>query len=738
MRAAPARARCLLAAAALAVVAYTASTPEPVNPLLALVVGGLGVLVTSRMVGLSVPRPVSGLATLAVLLVTVVRAAPDGLDVHDFAQLVVWMMVVKVFDRRDPGDDAQLLAFSVFLAVASMLLSNGLAVGLLTLVYLPFVGYAAMHLQLRVSHDKAQRLARRKAAEPLGVPAVRAAAGASAGLSLVRTSLVALLLGFAFAAVVFVVVPRGAGVSQIGRWGNPAAGRVVSFSDRVNVGTGGAISTSRTPVLHLRLTDSHGREDGGPGSIRYLRGAVLDAYEDGTWTASREPVAVGEPRRVISGEAIPLGGAGGESMVYQDILLLNTPPEFAYLFGMWRPTEIRFHDPAVCVWNRADGTVMVSTSGGKLHYTVRSSVREMPFLRWEVRGPTGWPSPVVAGVAAEILAEAGIDPDPTRRPVADDARAINAFRQFFWDHYTYSLGEPPPPPGVEPIDWFLTQADRGHCEHFAAALAALCRSVGIRANVVTGYVAAEYNRSTGHYIVRGSNAHAWVEAQREPGIWRTYDATPPSELLALHGPAPGVLARMGRVLDAINYRWVTSIVSFDSGTRSELLGWSEPGAGAFLNDADSALERLRVATVGQIIALALRIFLVLVAVVLGVYGLGALLRNWRAARARRPGALPGRIADPEIRGRIRATPLYQEMLTVLARAGLSKPEWQPVRAWGGSLGASSPALSGVVTELSDLFYIMRFGGRELTSQERTRAQELLEQLAPAACRSRPD
>ncbi len=732
MKPSPVRARSLLAAAALAIIAYAASTHDPANPLLALVIGGIGVLLTSRPLNITIPRLLIGLATLAILLVTLARAATDGLDIHDFAQFVTWMIAVKVFDRRKPGDDAQLLAFSVFLAVASMLLSNGLAVGMLTLVYLPFVAYASMHLQLRVSHDKAQKLARRKVAEPRRVPDIRPAAGASAGLALARTSFFALILGFLFAAMVFVVVPRGAGVDQIGRWGNPGAGRVVSFADRVRVGTGGAISTSRTPVLHLRLTDSKGREIGGLGSVRYLRGAVLDTYEDGTWTCANPPVVVGEQNRMIPDEAVALGGAGGQSMVYQDILLLNTPREFAYIFGFWRPTEVRFKDPAICVVYRPDYTIMAKTNGGKLRYRVRSSIYESPFLRRETRVPTSWPSPIVAQVAAEILAEVAVEPDPARRSIADDALAINAFRQYFWDNYTYRLGEPPPPPGTEPIDWFLTQAERGHCEHYASALAALCRSVGIQARVITGYVAAEYNRSTGHYIVRESNAHAWVEAQPEPGIWRVYDATPPSDLLAQHGPAPGVLARMGRVLDVINYNWVSSIVSFDSTSRTDLLAWSDPATGVVSEKAGEVLDRLKVTPVAQIGVLALRIFLAIVAVVFGSYGLFVLFRRWLAARARRPKAMPRRIADADIRSRVRATPLYQEMLTALARTGHHKPDWQPLRAWGGSLESRSVVLAELVTELTDLFYIMRFGGRELTPQERAQAERLLAQLTDRA------
>lgn len=726
------RARSLLAAAALAIIAYAASTPEPLWPLTALALSMVGLIITSPIVGVVLPRIATGLATLGVLLFTLARAAENGLEVHDFAEFVVWMMAVKSFDRRHSGDDAQLLAFAIFLAVASMLLSNGLVVAMLTLIFLPFVAYASMHLQLRVSRDRAQRLARRKVAQPELVPAIRPASGAATGASLIRASAFALAMGFFFAGIVFVVVPRGAGLRQIGRLGNPAVGRVVSFTDRVRVGAGGAIATSRAPVLHLRVSDANGREVGGLGAAQYLRGAVLDTYQDGVWTASHLPPSEGVIDEFIPEEGMNFGAGQADSWLSQEILLLNTPRDFSYLFTIWRPNDIRVADPCTLAVYRRQATIMASTRGGKFRYTVRSSQADPPAKPGTLRRPTSWPSTTVAEVAAEILAGVAIDPDPSTRPITDDALAISAFRQYFWTNYSYSLGEPPPPRDVDPTDWFLTEAERGHCEHYASGLAALCRSVGIPARVVTGYLAAEYNRATGSYIVRESNAHAWVEAQAGPGVWRTYDATPPQDLLDLHGPKPGLMAGLGRVLDAINYGWVSSIVSFDSAARGDLISWSEPATGELSEKAGTFLKHLRLAAPGEIAALALRLFLLMVGVVFGCYGLVVLTRRWLRARARRPAALPGRIDDPEVRGRVRQTPLYQDLLTTLARAGLRKPDWQPLGDWSGTLAARSPELARVVRELADLFYVLRFGGRDLNDRELQRARELMARVAPLA------
>ncbi len=731
------RAWALLACCAISLVAYAAASPTPEVQALAVLLGAVGLVVTSPLIGLRFPRWVTGLATLAVLLSTLNRTLAEGLGVHQFAAFVTWMIVVKLFDRRHPGDDAQLLAYSIFLALAAVIISNGLLVGVLTIGYLPLLAYAAMYLQLQLALGKAERLAGKGVPGEYGRTPVRAVAGAGVGGSLRRTSVAAIGMGLVVAAIVFVIVPRGAGLRQIGQLGNPSAGRVVAFSDRVRVGSGGTISMSRRPVLHLALRNAAGDPMGGQGAVKYLRGAALDQYEDGTWFSSGSPDVVGTRQEVIAEQAIAFGASGGRTGVYQEITLLATPDDFAYLFTIWRPTKFTPLDPGQIAHSARDSTAMVDSGGGKYRYRIRSSVTEPMVRRKSRRHPASWDSEVVFQVASEILREAEIEPDPRRRPIDDDEEAIRVFRKYFWDNYTYSLGEPPPPPGVEPTEWFLTETDRGHCEHYASALAALCRSVGIPARVMTGYLAVEYNRSTHAYVVRESNAHAWVEAQGEPGVWKTYDATPPSELTSLHGPAPGLLARAGRLLDTLNYAWVNSIVSFDRGSRSELLSLDSPRTQELSEKADEVLGALRTASLKDTAMLAVKIFAGIVgSILLGVLGV-VLLRRWRVWWGRRPRAIPRRIADADARARVVANPIYQEMLGTLARAGITRPDWQPPRLWSEALGASASteSVAPVVAELVELYYVIRFGGRDLSREQLVRARELLDALRSAASRA---
>ena len=55
----------------------------------------------------------------------------------------------------------------------------------------------------------------------------------------------------------------------------------------------------------------------------------------------------------------------------------------------------------------------------------------------------------------------------------------------------------------------------GNCEYFAAAMAVMLRSLDVPARVVGGFQRGEWNPYGRYFMVRLSDAHAWVEAYVE-------------------------------------------------------------------------------------------------------------------------------------------------------------------------------------------------------------------------------
>ena len=65
---------------------------------------------------------------------------------------------------------------------------------------------------------------------------------------------------------------------------------------------------------------------------------------------------------------------------------------------------------------------------------------------------------------------------------------------------------------LDPVEDFLVNRKKGHCEYFASALALLLRSVNIPSRIVNGFKGGDWNELTETMNVRQKHAHSWVEA----------------------------------------------------------------------------------------------------------------------------------------------------------------------------------------------------------------------------------
>ena len=113
--------------------------------------------------------------------------------------------------------------------------------------------------------------------------------------------------------------------------------------------------------------------------------------------------------------------------------------------------------------------------------------------------------------------------------------------------YGYSERPTAPAPGRAPLDAFLIDTRNGYCQHFAGAMALLLRMGGIPARVATGFSPGGFSKRRDAWIIRDTDAHAWVEAWFDELGWVTLDPTPAatparSQIAALDTPAPAVAA----------------------------------------------------------------------------------------------------------------------------------------------------------------------------------------------------
>ncbi|MEJ7139065.1 transglutaminaseTgpA domain-containing protein [Amphibiibacter pelophylacis] len=186
-----------------------------------------------------------------------------------------------------------------------------------------------------------------------------------------------------------------------------------------------------------------------------------------------------------------------------------------------------------------------------------------------------------------------LDPPMVRHPFTLVQAVLSWIRH---GQFRYTLT-----PGVyrsNPIDAFWFDRREGFCEHYAAATVIVLRAMGIPARIVTGYQGADPVPQDGYWVVRQSNAHAWVEYWHPEIGWVRVDPTAavaPDRIaqgIALDAPspfgdfmqrhAPGWLPRLQalgwdarRGWETLNNRWNQWVLGYDRDRQEELFSGSD-------------------------------------------------------------------------------------------------------------------------------------------------------------------
>jgi transglutaminase-like putative cysteine protease len=147
---------------------------------------------------------------------------------------------------------------------------------------------------------------------------------------------------------------------------------------------------------------------------------------------------------------------------------------------------------------------MLNMTGGHIPRQVAGRYTQLPPM-----------SPAVAELAQKVTAG-----KPTEY---EQAQAIC---DYLRNNYPYDLQVSPQGRDENTAEFFLFKAKRGYCEHFATAMAVMCRSTGIPARVAVGYATGSFNSLTGYYEVSARDAHAWVEVYFPAFGWIQFDPTP--------------------------------------------------------------------------------------------------------------------------------------------------------------------------------------------------------------------
>lgn len=279
-------------------------------------------------------------------------------------------------------------------------------------------------------------------------------------------------------------------------------------------------------------------------------------------------------------------------------------------------------------------------------------------------------------------------------------------------NFEYSL-EIPFLPEDHPIDTFIHETRKGHCELFASAMALMVRSLGVPARVVSGYRGGEYNRADESYTITADMAHLWVEVYFPDYGWITFDPSPRDP-----GPAPLSLSAIQRTLARYSLRtkmlWYSHVIGFDPRNRLRWIGTE----GLHLFQATFRSEGEGPTGVSPW----LRAALVAVMGLGMVSGVVLLVRGHAARRAIR-----GRGLTPD---QGRAIRVYLRLVRRLGRLGI---RWQGKTAEELRKELATAGLADTMPALQVLasYNAVRFGGRPLSTEAYRELRRSVRVIRPA-------
>jgi hypothetical protein len=332
-----------------------------------------------------------------------------------------------------------------------------------------------------------------------------------------------------------------------------------------------------------------------------------------------------------------------------------------------------------------------------------------------------------SNLAARVRARAAeVAPDDVFPSALEKVRRIE---QYLRDPANFTYDPSPGAAGnVEPVENFLFENPRGHCEHFAAAMVVLLRCQGVPARLVTGFIGGEWNALGAYYIFRQSHAHAWVEAFLPGYGWLPFDPTPAAGTAEYAHPRR-VLPWVRDTPDYLKKLWYDYVVGFDrqmqevlarriqkegQHIRGQITDLVYAVFGRRLSEEMFGLRR-PVDWLAGAIGGALGFFrrapwAALLA--MGAIGAGVvfLWRRWRQRTARASAAF------------------YRRLLRLLQRRGFQRALSETPREFAARVHAAVGPPAGPVLRLTDHFCRVRYAAMPLSRPEEHEVEELLRRL----------
>jgi len=616
----------------------------------------------------------------------------------------IWIAVIKLYERRSLEIEAERLIMAVLLMVLASMDAFDLLFGVLLVVWVVLGIVVILLFQLHYGAELSDPL------NEAGADAMRRdpTIGARVRMHSLRVLLCVLTVVGLASVGLFLLFPRGltpelaaAASARIALVGGGHDGEVLLVS-------GTRIVESMNVVGEVTLINEQAGQQEAPSRL-YLRTGTASIYlGGGLWTPT--PADTGHQERIG-------GGA------WQDLGLGTGTPAWMLRIELSEPLEF-LPMPAGMVAMRASELIWIKVYPQRDVIEINRADVGVVQVRATGVAPASGPAPrrgvlpsAIAAVAERVVTDRGVPIEPPSGPEALQAwqtRVATALLSYLQSsRFTYTLdlsriGRAADVRYMDPIERFLIAEPSGHCEYFAAAFVSMAKSLGLEARIVMGFMSQPEELGGRHYIIKDRDAHAWAEVRIEPEVWTRFDPAVLSRVDRTTADL-GMFGFVGDFYSRIEMWWRLNILGFDARIQEDLANRALPGpVGVF--------ERARLWTVDRFQQIDLAFgfgrmgsIYTMSAIAIFVVTLLLVGMAWRSrVRFRRRIGLPAHVAGREL-GQTVAS--YRELLELLARGGLQKPDHMTPLSWCGTIALSRPDVADLARSVVTRFYAIRYGGR---------------------------
>jgi transglutaminase-like putative cysteine protease len=323
----------------------------------------------------------------------------------------------------------------------------------------------------------------------------------------------------------------------------------------------------QTPVLRIKAE--------GPRRL-YWRATTLDDYTGQSWDESLTLAEADEAEQIDvvgQNELLPPAAENEENWIRQDVTVEALRDR--HLIGSAQPVRWRPGTDAPVQTESGDVVILPRSLRQDQRYTVWSFVpRAKPsqlnrfqgdypdslgrYLEVVYQPVPEWSAPGRSAQMAVFFSENEdnfeVSANKALYEIATGVtarartpyQAVVALEAWFREGGGFTYDESPSQPlGGEPaLVHFAQTSKEGYCQHYAGAMAAMLRFLGIPARVAAGFTSGTYDKDEKEWVVTDHNAHTWVEVWFPRFGWLPFDPTPErGQLAATYSPyAQGFLS----------------------------------------------------------------------------------------------------------------------------------------------------------------------------------------------------